>query len=124
MQIAGASVTSHRGRVFSVSTAVETHTAGRPGILNRQASRIDDSIEADLRAVVKERMVHRHVRRVRSALIDERVATVATFGVAPVPGGGLLKLSAVVLRPANHHELIGGMDGNTFKLQGVERGAV
>ena len=113
-----------RCRVLRVTGAAEPDATSGPGVLNWQAGGFENSIKADLRAVVKERVVHRHVCRVRNTLIDEGVSTVATFGVPPVPGRRLLILRAVVLRPTNHHELIGGMDGNTFKLEGVERRTV
>jgi len=42
------------------------------------------TIKTDLRIVIKERVIHRHVRGIGRALIDERIPSITTFGPAPI----------------------------------------
>src|SRR5437879_2076499 len=73
-------ITSGRGRIIWA----KARAANRPRIEDWQTGSFYYSIKTDLPTVIKECVVHRHVRRISRALIDERITSVTTFGSAPI----------------------------------------
>ena len=69
-------------------------------------------------------MVHSHVGGVSSALVNQSITTVTTFGTVPVSRSILLRFGAIILSASDHEVAVGRVHRDAFELQCVQRGVI